>query len=122
MPLVAIQPLDRADEAVAAAMQRFHEPWMLGVVAQHRPQALDRRVQPMLEVDERAVGPQPVPELLAGQHFSRPLEQHRQQLERLVLQAEAHAVFPQLTRAEIELESPEPERAVGVLFDGHLTV
>ena len=102
-------------------MPCFHEPWMLGAVAEHRPQAFDRRVQPMLEVDERAVGPQPAPELVAGQHFSRPLEQHRQQLERLVLQPEAHAVLPQLSRAEIELESPESESAVGMLFDGHLT-
>ena len=102
-------------------MQRLHEPRMLGVVAERGAQALDRRVQPVLEVDERAVRPQPLPELVAGQHLAGPLEQHGQQLERLVLQAEAHAVLAQLARAEIELESSESESAVGVLFDGHLT-
>jgi hypothetical protein len=92
--VIEIEPLDHSDEAISAAVQRFHESGTLGIIAERGAQAFDRRVQPVLEVDERAVRPQPASELLTRQNFCRPFEQDRQQLEWLILQADPNAVLP----------------------------
>ena len=95
----AVDALDARDEAIAAAMQRLDEARPLGVVAEHGPQPLDGGVQAVLEVDECAVGPQPIAQLVARQQLARMLEHQRQHGERLVLQPEPHAVLAQLSRA-----------------------
>ena len=97
--VAAVHALDSRDEAVAAAMQRLDEARPLGVVAEHGAQPLDRGVQTVLEVDERAVRPQPVAQLVARQQFARMFEHQREHGERLILQAKPHAVFAQLARA-----------------------
>ena len=108
---VVASALDRSDEAISAPLQRLDEARTLGVVAERGAQPLDRRVQPVLEIDERPVRPQPVAELVAGEHVRGTLEQHGQNFEWLVLQPDADAVLAQLTRADVELESAEAERA-----------
>src|SRR5439155_10567918 len=94
--------------------ERFDEPRAVGAVAQRPAQTLDRRVQAVFEVDKGSLRPQLLTELVAGQHVAGTFEQHGQHLERLVLQAEPHAVLSELTRADVELESSEAEGAVGL--------
>ena len=43
---------DRCDEAIAPARQRLDEPRVLGRVAEHLAQLLDRRVEGVIEIDE----------------------------------------------------------------------
>ncbi len=64
----------------------------------------------MLEVDERAVGPQPLTQLLASDQIPGSLEQLDQHLECLVLQADAHTRLAQFTRMQIQFEAAESER------------
>ena len=97
-PPRAVHALDARDEAVAAPVQRFDEARPLGVVAEHGAQPLDGGVEAVLEVDERAVRPQPVAQLVARQQFARMFEHHRQHGERLILQPKPHAVLAQFAR------------------------
>ena len=66
----------------------------------------------MLEVDKRVVGPQPLAERVAGDDLTGLFEQHREQLQGLLLKVESHARFPQLAGAQIELEDAEPDQPI----------
>jgi hypothetical protein len=63
------------------------------MVSNHATQTFDGRVQPVLEVYERPLGPQMTSEFLAAQDFGRALEEQGQHVEGLVLQSQAHAVL-----------------------------
>jgi hypothetical protein len=63
----------------------------------------------VFEVDERAVGPQPLPQLLPGDDVTRPLEHQPQNLEWLFLQPRASGTLAQLARPDIELEWVKPQ-------------
>ena len=100
---------DRRDEAIAPARQRLDEPRVLGRVAEHLAQLLDRRVEGVIEIDEGVGGPEPLAHRLAGDHLARALEEHHQQLKRLLLQLQPDALAPKLPRLEIDFEGPEPD-------------
>ena len=99
--------LDRGDEAIAAPVQRLHEPRVVGIVAERRAKPLDRRIQAVLEVDERPCRPETLPQLLARHDLARPLDHHRENFKRLILKPDADSPFPQLARAQVDLEGAE---------------
>jgi hypothetical protein len=61
----------------------------------------------VIEVHESVAAPQCLAQLIACHHVAWALEQHSQDLEGLNLQANPHAVFAQLTSAQIHLKRPE---------------
>jgi hypothetical protein len=65
----------------------------------------------MLEVDERILRPEPLAKLVARHHFAGLLDQHREHLQGLLLEAEAVAGLSQLARASIELVDVELDDA-----------
>ena len=65
----------------------------------------------MLEIDERAIWPEPLTQLLARDEIARSLQQQRQDLKGLSRQAEAHPCLAQFTCVEIQLEHAEPDDA-----------
>ena len=71
------------------------------------PQLPNRRVQPVIEVDEGVGWPQALTHGLACDHFARPLEEQYQELKRLVLQPELDPGPAELTAFEVELERAE---------------
>ena len=64
----------------------------------------------MIEIDERAVGPQPLPQLVACDELARSFQQRNQQRQRLIGQAVGGAVVKEVARARIQLEVTEAER------------
>jgi hypothetical protein len=66
------------DEPVALAGQCFDKAWRRCGVQQGLPQALDRRVDAVFELDHRAMRPQPGLNRLAGHHLAGTLQQHGQ--------------------------------------------
>ena len=98
---------ERRDEPIAAARQRLDEPRVVRIVAERGAQALHRRVQAVLEVDEGAVRPQPLAQLLARDDVAGALEHQPEDLERLLLQADAGRARPQLAQPHVELERAE---------------
>jgi hypothetical protein len=65
----------------------------------------------VLEVHERPVGPEPVPEVFATDHLAWAFEQSVQEGQRLVRQAVCAAFAPQLSRLGLELEWSEADQA-----------
>jgi hypothetical protein len=71
------------------------------------------RVQALLEVDKGLRRPEPFLQLLARDQLPRTLEEHGEDVQRLVLEAEPNARLAQLPRPLIQLEDAEPDDALG---------
>jgi ATP dependent DNA ligase C terminal region len=65
----------------------------------------------VLEVDERAVWPEPLTEFVARDEIARPLQQQCQHLESLFLEGDPHSSFPQLARPTIQFKDAKPDKA-----------
>ena len=77
---------------------------MIGIIAERGAQALDGGVQAVLEIDERPLRPQTVPEIVPRDDVARVFEHEAKNLERLLLQADAALALAQLARPAVELE------------------
>ena len=89
--------LDRHEQSIAATWNGLDESRRGRRIVQRLTQSADRRVQPVVEVDERPVGPEPAPEVFATDHLAGPFEQSVQEGQRLVRQAERAAFAPQVS-------------------------
>jgi hypothetical protein len=75
----------------------------------------------VVEVDERAAGPEPGPELFPSDNLARPLQQDGEDLEWLILQFDLEAALAQLPSRKISLkDSKSYDTAVCGFHPGHL--
>jgi hypothetical protein len=58
----------------------------------------------VVEVHKGVYGPQTQAHFLAGHEFAGALQQHSEDAERLILEAQAAAMFAQFTDAHVDLE------------------
>src|SRR5262245_34540766 len=62
-------PFHLAHEPVAAARNRFDPPWLFCGVGKAIPEPLDCRVQAVIKINKRILGPQLCPEFLPADQF-----------------------------------------------------
>ena len=86
----------RGDEPVTPPREGLDVTGGLGRVAQGLPQLPHRRVEAVVEVDERVRRPELVPQLLSGHHLARALQEQDQQAKRLILQPDLQSLPAQL--------------------------
>jgi hypothetical protein len=84
------------NESIPPLRQSLDEPGIVGVVIQGFAQAVDRFVEPTVEIDDDIGGPKPLLEFFARQDLAWPLDQRHQGLIGLLLQFDPHAVLAQL--------------------------
>jgi hypothetical protein len=101
--------LQRANEPVAAARQRFHKTRIVGIVAERLPEPLHGGIEAVLEIDERAIRPEPPLQLVTGHDVARPLEHHAEDFEWLLLQPDPAVAVVKLSRTEVQLERSEAD-------------
>src|ERR1700692_4699786 len=65
----------------------------------------------MLEIDKRVTRPEFLLQFLTADQFTGMIQQHLQDGQRLTLQANAHPLFAQFPRVNIELEGAETYHA-----------
>jgi len=81
---------------------------MFSRIAQRSTQLINRRVQPVLEIDERSVvAPELLAEFLARDQIAVCSEQQEQNLDGLARKTDTPSVFAQLTSAGIHLKGCE---------------
>jgi hypothetical protein len=102
-----IHPLHGSNEAIAATGKSFDKVGSLSRIAQRVTKFANRRIQPVLEINVRAVGPEAGGQLLAGYHLARTLEQSLQNLKGKILDLYKTAAFEQFSRTEVHLEHAE---------------
>ena len=64
--------VDRCEESIAAARQRFDEAWILSRIVERFAQPADRAVQPDLEIHERLGIPERALKLFSRHHLAGP--------------------------------------------------
>jgi hypothetical protein len=79
------------------------------LIAEGGPDLLDAEVQALVEVDEGVAAPDLAAQLFPRDDVSRPSDEEREHLERLLLKLDQHAALAQLAVAEIDLEDPEAQ-------------
>lgn len=75
--------LDSSYESVSAARHRFDIARFFSGIGKCTPQLIDGRVETALEIDERALSPELVTQLLARNYITRMSQQEQQNLQRL---------------------------------------
>jgi hypothetical protein len=99
------------DESIPAPREGLDESRCFRGVRERFAQALDRRVHPLLEVDEGVARPQPLAQFFPGDELAGPFQQALEHPERLVLETHAHARPTQFAGAHVQLEHAEPDHA-----------
>src|SRR6187200_2953714 len=84
------------EETVPPPRDGLHESWARRRITERRPNPVDGFVHTVVEIDEGVGGPQAVTKLFPRNDVARAFEQHRQNLKRLLLKSEPHALLPQL--------------------------
>jgi hypothetical protein len=77
--------LNRSNESVSAAGERFYEARFLGRIAERRPKPFNRGVQAVVEIYEGIVRPESPLQFTAGHDCSRPRQHERQNFDGLAL-------------------------------------
>jgi len=85
---------------------------MFSRIAQRSTQFIDRRVQPMLEIDERSVvAPELLTQFLARDQIAVRSQQEEQNLDGLARETDTHPPFAQLASLGIHLKRWEYKRS-----------
>jgi len=100
---------DPGYEAISTPRQCLDVARRVGIVVEHLAQLLDMRVQAVLEVNKGILRPEMTPEFLAGHQLAGPVEEKRKHSDRLALDLELQAAFPELGRPLVEFEGCKTE-------------
>jgi hypothetical protein len=111
-PAGVCRPDYGSQKTVSAASECFNEAGIFGGITEGVAQALDGGVQAVVEIHEGVGRPEPAPQLFPGKNFTGTLEEHGQDLERLLLESHLSAVPPEFTGAEIHFEGTKADDAV----------
>ena len=104
-------------KAVSAARERLNETGIFGGVAQRIAQALDCRVQAVVEVHKRVGRLEAGVQIFPGNDFAGALEKHGQNLKGLLLEANLEAIAAELPGAKVYLKDSKADNSVcGVLW------
>jgi hypothetical protein len=95
---------NRSNEAVAAAGESLYEAGVVGGIAEGVSKSFDGSIQPVVKVDEGVDRPEPSPQFLSMDNFSGSLQQHCQELERLVLELDLAAIPAKFRCGQVGLE------------------
>ena len=102
-----------SDEAVSTARYGLDISRMLSRVAQRPPQLVNRRVDPMLEIDERPIAPEPLTKLLTRHKTTVVGEQQQQNFKRLARKANAYSAFSEPPAWAFKTNGPNTSDAGG---------
>ena len=103
--------IEDSDKTVAASRYRLDVPRVIGRIAKGSPQFVDRRIQPMFEIDERSVGPELLAQFLTTDKIARFGDEKKQNLERLTGEADTPTVLGQFTGVSIHLKRSKYQRS-----------
>jgi len=100
---------DSGKKAVPTSWNGLDESRRLGAVGERQPDLPDAVVQTLIEVDERVVGPDFLPDLFPRQELSGAARQEGEHFHGLRLKLDQPAASAQLAVRRIELETVEPQ-------------
>src|SRR5262249_49502994 len=108
--------LDFCEQAITAPADGFDVKRMRRRIVQCAAQPVDGAADAVIEIDERAVRPQAVTQLLARHHFAAALTARTHQLEGAILQLDANTIFREFAAASIDGEDTKPVLRMGLVL------
>ena len=96
-------------KTVAVSRYRLHKPWVVGGIVQGFAQLPRGRVQSGVKI-YKLMGPNLLTDLLAGDQFTRTLQQQCQDSKGLLLQTNTRPRFGEFAFAEIDLEGSKASK------------
>jgi len=109
----------RRNKPVSPAGQRFDISRLVDRIAQHFAHVRNSVVKAMVEVDESIGRPNLGPKFVASHDITGAVQQGREYLERLALEVELYAAFPQFARTNVQLKGVEAKSACGWCRSSH---
>src|SRR6266481_1688075 len=111
--------MDGRKEAVSSSRDGFHKTGILGAVSKCVPQPLYGSIQAVFKIYKGVSGPKPVSQFFPCNNFTRMLQEHSQDLERLLLKPDLPAIPAEFSRTQVRLISSESNDAFSQIL-GHL--
>ena len=99
-----IDSLDDPDKSIPSPRQGLDEARLVGGITQRLPQFADGNIEALFEINEGFVGPQPFVKRLARDEFGGAFEQRRENLKRLLLQADPNPALAEFAGFEVQFE------------------
>ena len=106
------RPLHFSGKPVAALRYGFNIAGPASGITEGLPEAGDRGIQPMFEIDESIVGPQSLTEFLSRDYRARFFEKCLQDGQGLRLEFDTHTALAHDSALEISLEASETDGPV----------
>src|SRR4029078_2930563 len=100
---------------------RLDEAGTLGGVPERITDLVDRLVEPMAKIHEGVCGPQPLLKVFAPDDLAGVLEQHRQDLEGLLLKPDLQAALAQFASTKVHLQHSKTEPPAILMVWFHVT-
>src|SRR5207244_1798340 len=116
---IPIDATHRSQEPIPSPRQSLDEPRIVRRFAQRFPQLVNGSIQAVVEIDEGFGLPELGAQLFAGDDFAGPLQEQGEDMERLFLELNPHALLAQLPCAQVHLEGSKPQYAGRSRFKGH---
>ena len=95
---------DRRHEAIPSAGNGLNETGLLGIVLEDLADLADGAVDAVVHVEEGALAPDPLGDLLPADQLARPLGQEQENLQRDPLELERPARAPELVSRAVQLQ------------------
>jgi hypothetical protein len=109
-------PRHGSEKPVPTAGKSFNKPGIFRGIAQGVAEAFDGSIEAVIEINEGIGWPEFGAEFFAGNKFTGPGQEKRQDLERLFLQPDFGAVPAKFPDAEVSLKYPKGNEAVRFVF------
>jgi hypothetical protein len=109
-------PRHGSEKPIPTAGKSFNKPGIFRGIAQGVAEAFDGSIEAVIEINEGIGWPEFGAEFFAGNKFTGPGQEKRQDLERLFLQPDFGAVPAKFPGAEVNLKYPKGNEAVGFVF------
>src|SRR4051794_9270324 len=113
--------LQGRDEAVSLAGYRLDVARTGSGIAQRFANLVNRRVQAVIKVHEGVGRPELLLQLFASHDLSGALEQQREDLKGLALEAHSYPTFAQFAGRKVDLEDSESQDSANILGSRHGT-
>jgi hypothetical protein len=109
-------PSHGSKKPVAAAGESFNEQGVFRGIAKGIAETFDGSIEAVIEINEGFGWPEFGAEFFAGNKFTRPGQEKRQDLEGLVLEPDFGAVPAKFPDAEVNFKYPKGNEGVGFVF------
>lgn len=101
---------DLSDKPVAASRKSLDEARIVRRFPERAAQPFDGRIDAVVELDNRIVRPQFLADFLAQHRLAGVLDEHEQDLKRLIGQVDPDTVLAHLAGAHVQLEGSEVQK------------